>query len=59
MLNNFVVTEATKDGFKIGMTKNAQYGYYVNEEREFIGLTPGEVDLIVKAVEIDLRRKLK
>ena len=59
MLNNFVVLEATNNGFKIGLTKHAQYGYDVNKEREFIGLTSGEVDLMVKAVEIDLRRKLK
>ena len=59
MLNNFVVLEATANGFKIGLTEHAQYGYDVNEEREFIGLTPGEVDLMVKAVQIDLRNKLK
>jgi hypothetical protein len=59
MLNNFVVLEATKDRFRLGLTKQAQYGYAVNEKREFIGLTPGEVQVIVKAVEIDLRRKLK
>ena len=41
------------------MTKNAEYGYAVNEKREFIGLTPGEIEVIVKAVEIDLRNKLK
>jgi len=59
MLNNFVVTEATKNGFKIGLTENAQYGYAVNEKREFIGLTPGEIEVMVKAIQIDLRSKLK
>tara|TARA_R110002073_G_scaffold302391_2_gene470087 strand:- start:231 stop:734 length:504 start_codon:yes stop_codon:yes gene_type:complete len=59
MLNNFVVKEATDSGFTIGLTKNAQYGYYVNEEREFIGLSDREVDILARAVEIDLRRKIK
>ena len=59
MLNNFVVKEATDQGFKIGLTNEAQYGYTVNEDREFIGLTNGEVDILVKAVEADLKRKLQ
>jgi hypothetical protein len=59
MLNNFVVLEATNKGFRLGLTKQAQYGYAVNEKREFIGLTPGEVDVLVKAVGIEMRSKLK
>jgi hypothetical protein len=59
MLNNFVVKEATDNGFVIGLTKHAQYGYYVNEKREFIGLSDREVDILAKAVEIDLRNKIK
>jgi|TARA_R100000482_G_scaffold93054_1_gene38614 hypothetical protein len=59
MLNNFVVKEATDDGFVLGLTKHAQYGYYVNEDREFIGVSDREVDILAKAVEIDIRRKLK
>lgn len=59
MLNNFVVTEASETGFKLGLTNQAQYGYTVNEDREFIGLTNGEVDVLVKAFEIDLKRKLQ
>jgi hypothetical protein len=59
MLNNFVVLEATENGFRLGLTNNAQYGYYVNQTREFIGLTQGEVDLLVRALEIDLRSKMK
>ena len=58
MLNNFVVLEATENGFVLGLTQHAQYGYYVNEDREFIGLTDGEVEVLVKALEIDLRSKL-
>ena len=59
MLNNFIVKEATDHGFKIGLTNQAQYGYDVNQEREFIGLTDDEVEMIVKAVELDLKRKLQ
>lgn len=59
MLNNFVVLEASKEGFRLGLTSKAQYGYAVNEDREFIGLTEGEVEVLVKAVEIDLRSKMK
>ena len=59
MLNNFVVKQATANGFKIGLTQHANYGYNVNADREFIGLTDGEVDVIVRAVELDLRRKLQ
>jgi len=59
MLNNFVVLEATENGFILGLTSKAQYGYYVNQQREFIGLTDDEVDILVKAVEIDLKDKMK
>ena len=59
MLNNFVVLEATENGFTLGLTNKAQYGYAVNEKREFIGLTDGEVEVLVKALEIDLKGKLK
>ena len=59
MMNNFVVKQATANGFKIGLTQHADYGYDVNMDREFIGLTDQEVDVIVKAVELDLRRKLQ
>ena len=58
MLNNFVVLGADENGFRLGLTSAAQYGYYVNDKREFIGLTDDEVDILVKAFEIDLRSKL-
>jgi len=59
MLNNFVVKQATVNGFKLGLTNKAQYGYAVNETREFIGLTDKEVDILVRSIEFDLRRKLR
>ena len=59
MMNNFVVKQATVNGFKLGLTQQANYGYSVNMDREFIGLTDQEVDILVRAVEFDLRRKLQ
>ena len=58
MMNNLVVKEATASGFTIGLTKHAQYGFAVNETREFIGLSPDDVEVLVEAVEAELRRKL-
>jgi hypothetical protein len=59
MINNLVVKEATEDMFIIGLTDKAQYGYIVNERREFLGLSKKDVDVLVKAVEIEVRKKLK
>ena len=59
LMNNLIVTEATPTGFKIGLTKHVQsYGYHVNDTREFLGLTDEDVEVLVKAVEIDMRKKL-
>jgi hypothetical protein len=58
MMNNLVVKKATKSGFTIGLTKHAQYGFAVNETREFIGLSPNDVEVLVDAVREELRRKL-
>lgn len=58
MMNNLVVKKATKRGFTIGLTKNAGYGYYVNESREFLGLSDKDVEVLIEAVSIELRRKL-
>ena len=59
MLNNFVILEATANRFRLGLTQNAQYGYFVNAEREFIGLTDDDVNVLVQAVTLDIQRKLK
>jgi hypothetical protein len=58
MLNNLVVKEATVDRFVIGLTKHAQYGYAVNEDREFLGLTKDDQAIIVRAVGIEIRKRL-
>lgn len=59
MMNNLVVKEATAKGFTIGLTRHAGYGYYVNEEREFLGLTSQDVETITEAVALELRRKIQ
>ena len=58
MMNSLEVKEATPTGFIIGLNKNAQYGYIVNETREFLGLSPDDVEILTKAVEIEVRKKL-
>ena len=59
MINNLVVKEATEDMFIIGLTDKAQYGYIVNEKREFLGLTSQDVETITEAVSIELRKKIQ
>lgn len=59
MMNNLVVKEATADGFVIGLTQHAQYGYAVNRKREFLGLSPKDVQVLTQAVEINLRKNLR
>jgi hypothetical protein len=59
MMNNLVVKEATAKGFTIGLTQHAGYGYYVNDEREFLGLTSQDVETITEAVAIELRKKIQ
>lgn len=58
MMNNLVVKEATASGFKIGLTKHAQYGYAVNEDREFLGLSEDDVRVLVTAAQAEIARKL-
>ena len=58
MMNNLVVKEATVNHFTIGLTNNAQYGYAVNQDRKFLGLTKKDQEILVKAVEIELGKKL-
>lgn len=60
LMNNLVVLDATKDQFKIGLTKHVKsYGYHVNNKREYIGLTNDEVDILVEAIRFDLLEKLQ
>ena len=58
MMNNLEVKDATPTGFVIGLNQHAQYGYIVNETREFLGLSPKDVDILVKTIEIEVRKKI-
>ena len=58
MMNNLIIKEATATGFTIGLTDHAQYGYIVNSSREFLGLSPKDIDILVEAVEIEIRKKV-
>ena len=60
LMNNFIVLEAKSSSFKLGLTKHVQhYGYDVNNEREYIGLTKKEVDILVETVAIDIGNKIR
>jgi len=58
MMNSLEVKGATPTGFVIGLNQNAQYGYIVNETREFLGLSPKDIEILIKAVEIEVRKKI-
>ena len=60
LMNNLVVLEADRNSFKIGLTKQVKsYGYYVNEERPFIGLTKDDIKNLTEAVAFNIAEKLK
>jgi len=60
LMNNLVVLSATETKFIIGLTKHVRhYGYAVNVDREYLGLTNDEIDTIVEAVSIDISEKLR
>jgi hypothetical protein len=59
LMNNLVVLEAEQTKFKIGLTSNVQYyGYYVNEKREFIGLSNDDVNILNQSVQDEISRKI-
>ena len=59
LMNNLIVTDATATEFKIGLTKHvSSYGYHVNEKREFLGLSPDDVEILTESVNIEIRKKL-
>jgi hypothetical protein len=59
LMNNLVILKATKTHFVIGLTKHAKhYGYAVNEQREYLGLSPSEIRLLVVAARQTIADKL-
>lgn len=60
LMNNLVLKEATKNRFIIGLTANvAHYGYAVNADREYLGLSPRDVNVLVSAVQAELTKKIR
>ena len=59
LMQNFVLKSSSSTGFTLGLTKHvSHYGYHVNKKREYLGLTKKDVDILVKAVTLDLMEKL-
>ena len=57
-MNNLVVLQTTQTKFTIGLTSHVQhYGYYVNEKREYIGLSSKDVDILNMTVQEEIKRK--
>ena len=58
LMNNLVVLQTTQTKFTIGLTSHVQhYGYYVNEKREYIGLSSKDVDILNMTVQEEIKRK--
>jgi hypothetical protein len=56
LMNNLVVLHADARRFVIGLTPEVRYyGYGVNQVRPYLGLSSRQVDIVVRAVEYDLR----
>jgi len=60
LMNNLMVLQATDSFFIIGLTQEVRrYGYKVNAEREFLGLSPRGVDVLVSTVQAEIAKKIK
>lgn len=59
LMNNLVLLDATETRFIIGLTQHVQhYGYTVNADREYLGLSTKDVNVLVSAVQAELARKI-
>ncbi len=60
LLNNIVTTSATKHGYTVGLSNAVRhYGYTVNDDRPFIGLSPKDRRTLTDAVAARIRTKLR
>lgn len=60
LVNNIVPTDVQRYQFSVGLSpKVRHYGYAVDAQRGFIGLTTDEVEMITAAVTARLKAKLK
>lgn len=59
LMNNLVVLKASRTRFVIGLTKHVKYyGYAVNAQREYLGLSPDEIRLLIVATRQAIADKL-
>ena len=59
LMNNLIVLQATKTRFVIGLTNHVRhYGYAVNSEREYLGLSPQDMRILVGTVQQVISDKL-
>lgn len=60
LMNNLVVLHASAERFIIGLSPHVRhYGYYVNADREYLGLSEQDINVLVSAVEYELSKKIK
>ena len=59
LMNNLVILNAEETKFTIGLTSHVQYyGYYVNETREYIGLSDKDVEILFQSVKEEIDNKI-
>jgi hypothetical protein len=59
LMNNLIVLRATQNQFVIGLTNHVKYyGYRVNAEREFIGLSDRDVKILVATAQAIIKSKI-
>jgi hypothetical protein len=60
LMNNLVILHADAQRFIIGLTQHVRhYGYEVNNDREFLGLSQRDVNVLVSAVQLAITRKIQ
>ena len=59
-MNNLIVLEASINRFVIGLTNHVKYyGYAVNEQREYLGLSEQDVEILVAVVKQVIAHKIQ
>ncbi len=59
LMNNLIMTNATRTSYTIGLSSAVKsYGYYVNEDRSFIGLSPSDERKLTNTIAARIRKKL-
>ena len=59
LMNNLVVLSAEQTRFTIGLTSHVKYyGYFVNDTREYIGLSDRDVEILFQSVREEIANKI-